>query len=230
MAHARVALLVGFISVGCQASASPAPAVPDPAVPAAATSARPADGAAGASFDGTRWGTFHSKRFELSLALPDGAAWRIDDHGSHWLKAEHPPSHSTLWLRVWGEDQVTTRKDCYARARDWNPKLPDLEGAELIDDRVRRLWGPYDARVAAGMRPSDRSSPRDRGFVVAVVGELRRCMVVVYETEASGQVAPMAIADRLAFVSDRVLPQVQLDPSLAPPRQPLRGVGVSKDR
>jgi hypothetical protein len=198
-------------------------------VPAAATSpAAAAD--AGASFEGKKWGTFHSKRFELSLALPDGAAWRIDDHGSHWLKAEHPPTRSTLWLRTWGEEQLVTRKDCYAHARDWNVTLPDLEGASLIDDRMRRLFGAYDARVAAGIRPSDRSSPRDRGFVVAVVGDLRRCVVVVYETEAADPSAPASMADRLAFVSDRVLPGMQLDPSLAPPRQPLRGVGGSKDR
>jgi hypothetical protein len=217
--------------MGCQPSASSAPAVSGAAVPAAAavTATQAVDAAAGASFDGTKWGTFHSKRFELSLALPDGAAWKIDDHGSHWLRADHRPSHSTIWLRTWSEDPIVTRKDCYARAREWNPKLPDLETAELIDDRMRRL-GPYDARVAAGVGASDRSSPAERGFVVAVVGELRRCMVVVYETEAVGQAAPMAIADRLAFVSDRVLPRVQLDPSLAPPRQPLRGAGGSKDR
>jgi hypothetical protein len=245
MAHARVAFSIALSLAGCQGSTgSPAPraasepfavasSAPEnaPGAPSS-SSARGTQGsnAGSGSFDGTRWGTFHSKRFELSLPLPDGSAWRIDDHASHWLRADHEATRSVLWVRSWPEEQLVTRKDCYARARDWNPSLPDIDGAPLIDDRVRRLWNESDARVAAGMRASDRSSPRERGFVVAVAGELRRCMVVVFETEATGEGAPLAIADRLAFVSDRVLPKVRLDPSLAPPRQPLRGMGGGKDR
>src|SRR5207302_616791 len=34
---------------------------------------------------------FHSKRFALSLPLPDGRAWRIDDHSHVELVATHAP-------------------------------------------------------------------------------------------------------------------------------------------
>ncbi|HEY3592228.1 MAG TPA: hypothetical protein VGL13_00080, partial [Polyangiaceae bacterium] len=185
MAHARVAFLVGLFGVGCQASAatSAPPAAPEslassPPASLSESAGQAIDARRDGSFEGAKWGTFHSKRFELSLALPDGSGWKIDDHTSHWLKADHPPTRSTLRVRSWAENQVMTRKDCYARARDWSPNLPEIDEQELVDDRLRRLWGPYDTRVAAGMRAGDATS--ERGFVVAVAGDLRRCMLVIY--------------------------------------------------
>jgi hypothetical protein len=227
MAHARVARALALVFAGCQ---SPATSAPPRAL--AAAPASPGPSAPEASFEGRRWGTFHSKRFELSLALPDGSAWKIDDHGSHWLKAEHEPTNSTLLLRSWGEDQIVTRKTCYARAKEWNPQLPDLADARLIDDSMRRLFVDREARVAAGVREAvgvgDAAPEPSAGFVVVVAGDVRRCMVIVYETRAEGGDASIAIADRLAFVTDRVLPLLTLDPSFAPRREQAPPLGVGK--
>ena len=168
------------------------------------------------SLDNRSWGTFHSKRFEASLQLPDGARWRIDDHRTAWLKAEHPPSKSSLWLRSWNEDATATRKLCYARAREWLPTLPDLEGAALIEDRVRPLFNAIDTRVAVGVRSAE-GAPL--GFVIASGAEVHRCFVLAFVTRAEGAGAEDEVASRLVLVSERLLPKVQLDQSLAPSRE-----------
>jgi len=216
MAHSGVAFAGGaaVVVLGCAGMGS---APPSEMNPRAASSAELPNG----SFQGTRWGTFHSKRFELSMGLPDGSAWKIDDHHSGWLKAAHEPTRSTLVLRIWNEDQVTTRKGCYARGREWEPRLPDLELLPLIDDKMRTLLGYRDARVAVGVTVHGDPQPATGGFVVAIVGDVHRCVVVVYETAVSGAAAQDEVADRLAIVEGRLLPSLKLDSTLTPPRAPV---------
>lgn len=114
-----------------------------------------------------------------------------------------------------------TRKGCYARAREWDPRLPDLDGAALIDDGLRPLLKNQDARVAVGVVAAPALSTG--GFVVAIAGAIRRCMVVVFQTEARGPAAQDEVADRLVLVSDRLLPSLALDQSFAPSREPVTG-------
>jgi hypothetical protein len=217
MAHSRLGVaLLSIVFVGaCASAAAPAPA----AVPAAAPQA---SASAPASFEGARWGTFHSKRFDLSLGLPDGAAWKIDDHRSPWLRAGHESTHSTLLARSWSEEQNVTRKACYARAREWEATLPDVDTGGLIDDGVRKVPGGDDARVAVGI--DARVSPGVGGFVVTIMGSIRRCMVVAFQTRAEGQGAEDEIASRLALIGERFVPSIKLDQSFAPSRVPLTGL------
>jgi len=214
MAHARVARAapIAVLVVGC-AGTEP--------VPLAAAAAPPAHAEAPGSFQGTRWGTFHSKRFELSLGLPDGSTWKIDDHRSAWLKATHDPTRSALLVRVWSETENVTRKGCYARARQWESGLPDLDAQPLIDDQMRTLLGYRDAaRVAVGVLVRGGAAPATGGFVVAIVGEIRRCFLVAFQTEASGVSSQDEVADRLAIVTDRLLPSMKLDQSFTLSREP----------
>jgi hypothetical protein len=215
MAHAGVVTLSSIVVVvfGCGGSGGLPAAEPD------ARRGLPAESIG--SFQGTRWGTFHSKRFELSLGLPDGGAWKIDDHRTAWLRATHASTRSSFSLRSWTEDMNVTRKSCYARARTWEPGLPDLEGQLLIDDKVRVLLGTHDARVAVGVDARADPDPVTGGFVVAIVGDIRRCVVVAFETETRGAAAQDEVADRLAIVADRVLPSMKLDQSFTPSREPV---------
>jgi hypothetical protein len=210
MAHARVALAALVFAMSACAAAEPAPKAAE----------QPARSEPLASFQGTRWGTFHSKRFELSMGLPDGAAWKIDDHRSGWLRATHEPTRSALLVRSWAEDSIVTRKGCYARAREWEPRLPDLDAVPLIDDKMRPLLGSRDARVAVGVVVRGAPTPSTDGFVVGIAGDVHRCAVVVFQTEASGDLAQDEIADRLVIASDRLLPSMKLDQSFAPSREP----------
>jgi len=173
---------------------------------------------ASASFDGAPWATFHSKRFELSLRLPDGPAWRIDDHRSPWLRATHEATHSKIAVRAWREDENVTRAACYARAKAWDPSLPDLEASRLLDDGVRSI-DTQNARVVVGLAGRAEAA-LTAGFVVAIVGEVRRCLLLAYETEAGGPAAEGDVADRLAIVADRLLRTLRFDQSFAPSREP----------
>jgi hypothetical protein len=209
MAHPRVVVAASFVFISACGS------LPEPAAQVAPA---PAEPPSAKTFDGTAWATFHSKRFELSLRLPDGRAWRIDDHRSPWLRAAHEGTRSKIALRSWREDENVTRAGCYARARGWEPSLPDLEASRLLDDGVRPL-DSQNARVVVGLA-GDGETPSVGGFVVAIVGEIRRCLLVAYETEAKGPAAEGEVADRLAIIADRLLPTVKLDQSLAPSREP----------
>ena len=208
MAHPRVAVVASFVLLSACGSA-PLPAaqeVPSPPAPSSTT------------FEGTPWATFHSKRFELSLRLPDGPAWRIDDHRSPWLRATHEGTRSKIALRSWREEENVTRGACYARARAWDPSLPDLDASRVLDDGVRPL-DAQSARVVVGLAGTA-ETPSIGGFVLAIVGDVRRCLLVAYETEAKGPAAEGDVADRLAIVADRLLPTIKLDQSFAPSREP----------
>jgi hypothetical protein len=189
---------------------------PQPAAPAVPASSAPPPAT---SFDGMAWATFHSKRFELSLRLPDGPAWRIDDHRSPWLRATHDGTRSKIALRSWREDENVTRGACYARARGWDPSLPDLDASRVLDDGVRAM-GTESARVVVGLAGTAAGAPSIGGFVLAIVGDVRRCLLVAYQTEAQGPAAEGDVADRLAIVAERLLPTIKLDQSFAPSREP----------
>jgi hypothetical protein len=83
--------------------------------------------------------------------------------------------------------------------------------------------GDKDARVAVGVAPPAAPGASTGGFVVAVVGSVRRCIVVAFQTEAGGPTAGDEVAGRLALIADRLLPSLKLDQSFAPSREPLIG-------
>src|SRR5258706_16120586 len=152
MAHARLVLAgsVAVVMFGCGGSGASPAAEPDARRGFAAEPL--------GSFQGTRWGTFHSKRFEFSIGLPDGGAWKIDDHRTGWLRATHEATRSSVAFRNWNESDNVTRKGCYARARDWDAGLPDLDAQPLIGDELRSLFSYRNARVAVGVTVGSKST------------------------------------------------------------------------
>ena len=202
------------------------------------------------TFEGAHWGRYDSRRFELSLGLPDGAGWAIDDHRTPWLSARHAGTRSTVLVRAWSEDDLATRASCYARARGWDPSLPDINGAPLVDDRVRSLGGAMDARVAVGIvagRAATALGPASgdggtvgaagvagvenaelAGFAVASGASVRRCLVLVFRT-AIDRAAPSAadqMAGRLALATEGVFASLRLDDSLAVPQRDTPASGL----
>jgi hypothetical protein len=210
MAHARVAIAASFALIAACGGAQEHVAEAPPAASAAVPLAK--------SFDGAGWAPFHSKRFELSLRLPDGPAWKIDDHRSPWLRATHDGTRSKIVLRAWREEENVTRARCYAKARGWDANLPDLERARLVEDGTREVVG-QNARVVVGLDGPSEGAPIG-GFVLAILGDVRRCFLVAYQTEATGPTAEGDVADRLAIVADRLLASIKLDQSFAPSRVP----------
>ena len=97
--------------------------------------------------------------------------------------------------------------------------MPQIEGAALIDDRVRPLFAGLDTRVAVGVEAAVGAAGTE-GFVTAAGAAAHRCVVVAFRTRADGAGAEDMVAARLVLVSERLLPSVQLDQSFAPSREP----------
>jgi hypothetical protein len=212
VAHTRLARLVACAALSAGCAASPGSGVP---VPGAAGKG---DAGAPGSFPAGRNGTFHSARFELSLDLPDGKAWRIDDHDGPWLVAVHEPTSSTLNLRSWTEEQPATKHRCYDRAKQWKQGLPDIDTAHAVSDELRKLDGGVEARIVSGVEVAE-GSPHIAGYAVAVGTAVRKCVVIAYRTEAGRHAGPEAVADRLAVVSETVMSKVRFDRTLTPVRE-----------
>jgi hypothetical protein len=211
VANARLAALAACAALA--AGTAGCAAKPDAGVSAPGGAPRVAE-----VFPEGRSGAFHSVRFELLLDLPDGRAWRVDDHGTPWLVATHEPTRSTLHVRSWNEDQVATKHGCYERARAWKQGLPDIDAPGAIRDEVRKLDAGVEARVVSGVVVPE-GSPRIAGFSVAVGTSVRKCIVMIYQTEVDRPAKPQVIAERLAVVSETVVAKIRFDRMLSPVRE-----------
>lgn len=206
-----VAVGIGAASLlGCGA---PAQDSHQTALPQASASARPAAPPPG--FAEARWGEFISRRFGARIPLPDGHAWKIDDHGGPWLSAAHPPSGSALLLRTWREDDVVNRQRCEERARLWR-KLPERSGAEIVETRPVNVPPDYDTVVEVGVSPSP--GPKGAGsidaFAMAFGARVRRCFAFVFTTSASGAGAEAAVGERLGAMVQGSLEKIEVESDL----------------
>jgi hypothetical protein len=167
------------------------------------------------------WGAFSSARFELRLPLPDGHAWRIDDHGGPWLSATHAASESALVARSWTEDGHANRRRCEEQARLWRT-MPDPGRAEEVEARSIDAPAGFDTFVSIGVAPGTPDQPV-RGFAVAFGGHGHRCFAWAYTTTARGPGAGPVLGERLATMVERSLGGVVLESELSPhiPRESL---------
>jgi hypothetical protein len=188
--------------------------------PTAISASASAPASASADLADTRWGQFPSKRFDLTVPLPDGTAWKIDDHRTHWLVAEHPGSSSVLRVRLWHEQEVMTRDRCEQRAREWTRDLPVLADARIVDRHAApEVPAPgYDTEIVTGIAAN--KNDRVDGFVTAFGASMKRCVALVFTTSASGPTASGRVGDRLG-VAGRILEGVtfhsDLDPAVRVP-------------
>jgi hypothetical protein len=177
----------------------------------------PASTAQLTSFAAGPWGTFRSKRFDLELPLPDGHAWRIDDHTTGWLVATHAPTASTLLVRTWREDANMNRARCEERARSWRA-LPDREGTDLIEQFDLALPPDHDTHAEVRAGRGGARADTITGAVLAFGGFARKCFAYVYATSASGPGAEAAVGDRLAVMAHGSLEKLTFTSELAPAR------------
>ena len=177
MAHARLIAALAVLAVLTLGTAcgDPAPAPPPKTVadvPAASSAPRyPSDDAS--------WGRYHSKRFLLSFPLPDGKAWRIDDHSRPSLLALHDPTSSRVTVITTQEDELVNRQKCEERARalGWvtSKTLTTVEdqatiGPEAYDSRI---WVALDAAKPGGAL---------EGHVYLFGAFIRRCLLIHVST------------------------------------------------
>jgi len=190
----KVLALVGLVACG------PAIVQPQPVQPPTPTS----DGSALLDTS-THWPHFVSTRFGISLSLPDGKNWKIDDHTKPFLWATHEASQSSIVVRAWSDDDLMSRQRCEAKAREMGI-FPDAELETVADDHVAEP-PQYDTRMWVAIEP--RGSRGLGGHVIAVGGFVRRCIFFHFDT-----VVPPGKEDvlsaRLALARARIFKGIEL--------------------
>lgn len=160
---------------------------------------------------------FHSKRFALSLPLPDGHTWRIDDHSGPALVATHAPTQSRVLVAVLHADTLVGRKECEQLARA--DKLVQDARFRTLEDDATYTQENFDTRVWVALEPGDSPDKPLVGHVMAFGGFLRKCLVFDFSTQVDGAADEPALSDRLAYARARILGGLQLDPFDTAPRE-----------
>lgn len=208
--RSRRALPAALASIGLLAACGDPPATkaaprgPGPDAPAS-TAGRPPEYA---SDDGA-WGKFHSKRFQITVPLPDGRAWKIDDHRSAELVAVHAPTDSHLTILATQEEELMNRQRCEerARARGWVKKST----LTTVDDQVTVGPDAYDSRVSVAIDATKEGGGVE-GHVFLFGAFLRRCLLVHLTTSVASPTDDEVLASRLAVGSARIVKAITLDP------------------
>ncbi|MFO0755719.1 MAG: hypothetical protein U0359_04480 [Byssovorax sp.] len=226
MAHrGLITAALAVLAAGCSgAGEGPVTPPPGPSSTAHAIVAQPAFGAG-------KSGDFVSTRLGLTLPLPDGKSWSIDDHTGSWLVATHAATGSTLSVRTFRVDGAATRARCEEEAR-LRRKLPDREGAEIVEQHALDVPADFDTRVEVGVvtplpggRGAKAKESQIHGFVLAFGGKAHRCFAYAFTTAAEGPGAEQAVGERLATMAQASLAKVKLHSELSPEigREPLPG-------
>ncbi len=193
-----------FVVVGCGGSppATTAPVRSTPDLPP------PSSRAPEYANDDASWGRFHSKRFQLSVPLPEGKSWKVDDHSKPDLVAVHQATSSRLAITATQEEELMNRERCETRAKNlgWVPAR-----LTTVDEQV--VTGPeaYDSRIWVAL---DAGKPGGgvEGHVFLFGAFLRRCLLVHLTTAVPSAKDEEVLAARLALATSRIVKAITLDP------------------
>jgi len=155
------------------------------------------------------WGRYHSKRFGLSFPLPDGKAWRIDDHSRPSLFALHEATSSEVWVLTTQEDDLVNRQKCEARAQalGWVTS----KTLTTVDDEVTVGPEAYDSRIWVAV---DAAKPAGalEGHVYVFGAFIRRCLLVHVSTVVASAKDESVLSERLALARARIVRGLTIDP------------------
>jgi hypothetical protein len=159
---------------------------------------------------------YHSRRLSASLPLPDGRAWRIDDHSQPELVATHAATRSEVRFALFRTDDLVGRAQCESLARE-RKLVPDRPLRTLEDD-VTFTQETFDTRIWVAFDAGGRPDQALVGYVMAFGGFLRKCFVFVFSTQVDGATDEPVLSSRLAFARTRILGGLELDVFGAVPR------------
>jgi hypothetical protein len=159
---------------------------------------------------------YRSRRLGLSLPLPDGDAWRIDDHSRPELVATHAATSSRVVVAVIRTDELVGREQCedLARAR----KLVVADGLRSLEDEIGVTQSSFDTHVRVALETATSPQRPLVGHVMAFGGFLRKCYVFDFVTEVDDAAQEPVLSARLAFARARILGGLELDSFGAVPR------------
>ena len=148
---------------------------------------------------------FHSTRFDVSIPLPDGKSWRIDDHHAPVLRATHEATRSVVELAIWREEELVNRAMCEKRA--YEKRLIQEPAGEEISTELVGIPTGWDTGVWIGADHDDKTIT---GQLVAFGAFIHKCMAFRFETKADLKDAT-TVSDRLAFARLRVFGGLEPD-------------------
>lgn len=154
------------------------------------------------------WGWVQTGRFGLAFPLPDREGWRIDDHRTRWLVAEHGPSRSVLRLRSWRASRLARREECALQLRLWRPDLFEVDPALLVDQRLVEVPAGFQSELSVGVQRLPDGTSYE-GFALLIGAGPSRCVAVLFTTQVPGNGAEQALGERLALFVEGTLPRVQ---------------------
>jgi hypothetical protein len=160
---------------------------------------------------------YHSARFALSLPLPAGRSWRIDDHSQAELLATHAATRSKVVLATFRTDDLVGRTQCEALARE--RRLFPAGDLRILEDETGITQQTFDTRSVVAIAPGSGPDRPLVGHVMAFGGFLRKCFVFDFSTEVDGAADEPVLASRLAYARARILGGLELDPFAAVPRE-----------
>jgi hypothetical protein len=160
---------------------------------------------------------YHSARFSLSLPLPAGRSWRIDDHSGDALVAVHPATRSKIVLATFRTGELVGRAQCEALAHD--RRLFPAGDVRVLEDETGITQQTFDTRTVVALVPGSGPDRPLVGHVMAFGGFLRKCFVFDFSTEVDGAADEPVLSSRLAYARARILGGLAIDPFDAVPRE-----------
>ncbi len=158
---------------------------------------------------------YHSKRFLLTLALPDGKGWLIDDHTQQRLVAVHPRTESRLELESFDLGDLASRQKC--RDAGLSRLKINPRNHSTIEQTVSIGPEAYDTELRSTLE-TDRTKQQVRAHFFAFAGFLRRCLVVHAVTNGQPETLE-TLSDRLVTFRTQVWGHLEVDDFLAQPRE-----------
>ena len=207
-------VLLGLTLAACGGAGQEGQPLAAVAPSASASSSAPAGAA---SFpEEVKLARFHSKRFAMVVPLPDGKAWRIDDHTHTELTATHAATQSKLVVTLFADPELMNRQKCEEKARE--RKLVPPGEMRTVEEKITIGPETYDTRVWVAIEPGAPGKPLV-GHVFAFGGFLRKCLFFHFSSEVPSANDEDVLSARLAVARTRVLDGITLDPFAEPPRE-----------
>ncbi len=172
-------------------------------------------------FEDAAWGRFHSQRFQLTIPLPEGRSWIIDDHKGRELVATHAHTKSRLVVYGHHEDDLMNRARCEERARALG-LVPDEARLSTVERAVAIGPDAYDTGVWVAVErraePRAKAAPGPKadgpltGHLFLFSAFVRRCLFVHLATEVPRAGDEAVLSSRLAVARVKLLGGIKVDP------------------
>lgn len=162
---------------------------------------------------------YHSRRLAVSLPLPGGRAWIIDDHSRAALVAKDAATQSTVVVAVLRTSENVGRDQCEVLAKSQG--LAITGPLNVVEDEITMTQKTFDTRIRVALEAATGPDRPLVGHVTAFGGFLHKCFVFDFSTRVDDASGEPALSARLAFARTRILAGLEIDAfASVPARRP----------